>query len=213
MAATGSIVATRTGAVISSAQITIPWSNPQPCMDSARTALDACLGRGAFDIIGICRLCASSRQLQQQILHLLAAGSYLLARQLLHKTLQQVSAAAEPEVRLSSREKPIWQLERGISWLLSEVPIPQQLIVNDTPHFISIPRIPWSTTKQLVAAGARVTYQQLLSAAHNGLQGIHNWVLAQQQLGVRTDVPAAAEAVCCVEFAPLLAPDPDVSAI
>jgi hypothetical protein len=40
-------------------------------------------------------------------------------------------------------------------------------------------------------------YAQLLEAARKLVAGVEVWVQAQQQLGVPTDIPAAAEAMCC----------------
>jgi hypothetical protein len=51
--------------------------------------------------------------------------------------------------------------------------------------------------EQLVAAGMRITYAQLLAAADNMVAGVEVWVQAQQALGITTDIPAVAAAVCC----------------
>jgi hypothetical protein len=50
---------------------------------------------------------------------------------------------------------------------------------------------------QLVAAGVRIRYAQLLTAANSMVPGVEVWVQAQQLLGVRTDIPDVAVAVCC----------------
>jgi hypothetical protein len=49
---------------------------------------------------------------------------------------------------------------------------------------------------RLVAAGVRISYAQLLAAANSMVAGLEVWVHAQEQLGIQTDIPAAAEAVC-----------------
>jgi hypothetical protein len=64
-------------------------------------------------------------------------------------------------------------------------------------QLLSLPSVPLDWALQLVAAGVCITYAQLLAAAHSMLAGVEVWVQAQQQLGVQTDVPAAAVAICC----------------
>jgi hypothetical protein len=41
----------------------------------------------------------------------------------------------------------------------------------------------------------RVSYAQLLAAANSMVAGVEVWVQAQQQLGIQTDIPAAAVAI------------------
>jgi hypothetical protein len=45
----------------------------------------------------------------------------------------------------------------------------------------------------------RITYAQLLAAAHSMVAGVEVWVQAQQCLGVHTNIPALAAAICCGE--------------
>jgi hypothetical protein len=42
-----------------------------------------------------------------------------------------------------------------------------------------------------------IPYAQLLSAASSMVAGVEVWVEAQQQLGLASDIPAAAVAICC----------------
>jgi hypothetical protein len=50
---------------------------------------------------------------------------------------------------------------------------------------------------QLVEAGVRVSYAQLLAAAHSMVAGAEVWVQAQPELGLQTDIPEWAAAICC----------------
>jgi hypothetical protein len=59
--------------------------------------------------------------------------------------------------------------------------------------------VPQGLAKQLVAAGMRISYAQLLAAAHSRVAGVEVWVQAQQQLGVQSDIPAVAMGICCNE--------------
>lgn len=64
----------------------------------------------------------------------------------------------------------------------------------------SLPKVPLEWAVQLVAAGVRISHEQLLAAASSMLAGVEVWVQAQQQLGVQTDVPAATQAICCGKY-------------
>jgi hypothetical protein len=61
----------------------------------------------------------------------------------------------------------------------------------------SLPSVPLDWAVQLIAAGVRLSYAQLLAASSSMLAGVEVWVQAQQQLDVQTDIPAALRAVCC----------------
>jgi hypothetical protein len=54
-----------------------------------------------------------------------------------------------------------------------------------------------ATAKQLVKAGVRITYAQLLAAANSMVAGVEVWVQAQRELGIQTDIPDLAVTVCC----------------
>jgi hypothetical protein len=59
------------------------------------------------------------------------------------------------------------------------------------------PSVPLNIAKQIVSAGTRVMYAPLLAAASSMVAGVEVWVQAQQELGIHTDVPPAAQAICC----------------
>jgi hypothetical protein len=59
-----------------------------------------------------------------------------------------------------------------------------------------MPAVPQKAAVQLVTAGMRVAFAQLLSAADRMVKGVEVWVLAQQQLGVQTDIPEDAVDIC-----------------
>jgi hypothetical protein len=62
---------------------------------------------------------------------------------------------------------------------------------------VHLPHVRLQHAQQLVAAGVRMPYAQLLSAASHMVAGVEVWVQAQQQLGVASNIPAAAVAICC----------------
>jgi hypothetical protein len=88
------------------------------------------------------------------------------------------------------------QHRQSLVWLLLTAPA----VAAVTPIADLLLRIPSVSTGwalQLVAAGVRITYAQLLAAARSMVAGVEVWVQAQQQLGVQTDIPDGAVAVCC----------------
>jgi hypothetical protein len=64
-------------------------------------------------------------------------------------------------------------------------------------RLLHTPKVPQHAAAQLVAAGVRITYAQLLDAANSVVEGVEVWVQAQQQQDTTTDIPPAAVAVCC----------------
>jgi hypothetical protein len=64
-------------------------------------------------------------------------------------------------------------------------------------RLLHIPRVPLQQAQQLVAAGVRVRFEPLLAAASSMVAGVEVWVQAQHEMGISTDIPAAAVAICC----------------
>jgi hypothetical protein len=81
-------------------------------------------------------------------------------------------------------------------WLLRLVPSTATATAI-TERLLQLPAISEEWALQLVEAGVRISYAQLLTAAESMLLGVEEWVCAQQYLGVPTDIPAAAVAICC----------------
>jgi hypothetical protein len=100
----------------------------------------------------------------------------------------------------TARQSAKQQNDQAVTWLagvlLGNSPA---LAVDVTERLLQLPYVPLAIAKQLVAAGVRVTYAQLLAAAHSMVAGVEVWVQAQQRLGVYTDIPALAVAICCGE--------------
>jgi hypothetical protein len=93
------------------------------------------------------------------------------------------------------------QHTQAVAWLavvlLRAEPAQPATATDVTERMLSLPSVPLSQAKQLVAAGMHVTYAQLLAAAHSMVAGEEVWVQAQQQLGVAADIPAPALDICC----------------
>jgi hypothetical protein len=64
-------------------------------------------------------------------------------------------------------------------------------------RMLNLPSVPMNMALQLVSAGVRISYAQLLAAANRMVAGVEVWVQAQQQLNTPGDTPRAAVAICC----------------
>jgi hypothetical protein len=90
----------------------------------------------------------------------------------------------------------MYQLQvHAVSWLLRAAPV-EAASDAAVSCVLSMPAVPEQAAVQLVTAGLRVSYAQLLSAADRMVKGVEVWVLAQQQLGVQTDILEDAVDIC-----------------
>jgi hypothetical protein len=98
----------------------------------------------------------------------------------------------------TARQSEQQQHKKAAAWLagvlLHRAPA---LAVDVSERVFRLPSVTRAIAKKLVAAGVRISYAQLLAAAHSMVAGVEVWVWAQQQLGVHTDIPALAVAICC----------------
>uniref|UniRef100_A0A383WDC6 Histone H2B n=1 Tax=Tetradesmus obliquus TaxID=3088 RepID=A0A383WDC6_TETOB len=85
----------------------------------------------------------------------------------------------------------------AITWMLQHAPNSTAAAMSE--FAVLIPRVPLPWAEKLVAAGVRISYPKLLAAASSMVPGVEVWVQAQQQLGVQTDIPAAAVTICCTD--------------
>jgi hypothetical protein len=83
---------------------------------------------------------------------------------------------------------------QAAAWVLRKAPAGA---ANAAEVLLHIAEVPINSAERLVSAGARVSYAQLLAAAHSMVAGVEVWGRAQRELGVPSDIPAAAEAICC----------------
>jgi hypothetical protein len=100
----------------------------------------------------------------------------------------------------TARQSQQEQHKQAVAWLAAVLLRKAPTLAEDvTDRLLRLPSMPLATAQQLVAAGVRVTYAQLLAAAHSMVAGVEVWVQAQQRLGVHTNIPALAVAICCGE--------------
>jgi hypothetical protein len=83
----------------------------------------------------------------------------------------------------------------AVAWLLRAAPV-EAASAAAVECVLRMPAVPQQAAVQLVTAGVRVTFAQLLSAANSMVKGVEVWVLAQQQLGGQTDIPRDAVDIC-----------------
>jgi hypothetical protein len=104
-------------------------------------------------------------------------------------------AAGAIEAAATAKGRQQEQQLAGVVWLLHEVPAAATAALTD--QLLRVRFVPLYSAKALVVAGVRISYAQLLSAANSMVAGAEVWVQAQQQLGVPSDVPRSAVAICC----------------
>jgi hypothetical protein len=88
------------------------------------------------------------------------------------------------------------RVQQSVDWLLHLAPAAASAAeVRDC--LVRLPAVPLPWARQMVRAGVRMSYAQLLAAADSMVYDVNRWVQAQQQLGVETDIPEVAVAICC----------------
>lgn len=71
------------------------------------------------------------------------------------------------------------------------------LLSADYTQICSVPDIRYDIAKHFVQhLDVRITYQQLVTAAHNKVNGAEVWVQVQHELGIQTDIPDIAVKIC-----------------
>jgi hypothetical protein len=154
---------------------------------------------------GLACLAATCQQLEQACLAYLHENATARLLDVLPPVKAEEGLAAVAERAAAVPPPPAAEAEacqrlQLVMWLLQASPSTLSSAVAGADvlqRLLHIPHVPLQQAKQLVAAGVRIPYAQLLSAARSMVAGVEVWVQAQQQLGINTDVPAAAVAICC----------------
>jgi hypothetical protein len=146
------------------------------------------------DFMNACpRLCT---QLGLQGLACMGASSKRLVLDCKAAASTNAASLLEPILEAARRGPLSDQHKQAAVWLAQQADNPTAA-AGVAQQLLSLPSVPLDWALQLVAAGVRISYAQLLAAANSMLAGVEVWVQAQQQLDVQTDVPAAAVAICC----------------
>jgi hypothetical protein len=83
----------------------------------------------------------------------------------------------------------------AVAWLLRAAPV-EAASPAAVDCVLCIPAVSQQAAVQMVEAGMRVSFAQLLRAADRVVEGVEVWGRAQQQLGVQTDIPEDAIDIC-----------------
>jgi hypothetical protein len=151
---------------------------------------------------GFACLATCSKSLHDDVTAILCAEllRYLdVAVHTAHSTKQQHQSIG----RLSEDAPVLWKAVlyhyQAVAWLAALLLRTAAASAADiTERLLNLPEMPCLVcVKPLVSAGVRITHAQLLAAADSMVAGAELWVQAQQQLGVETDIPPAAVAICC----------------
>jgi hypothetical protein len=165
----------------------------------------------ALGLQGLACLASSSRQLRQSCVDLATQNAHLLLLKALPpaKPLETFPALAEAALLLLDGKGPPPAADQcllPVLWLVHVAPsvIDSAFTAADVlQRLVHLPNVDLQHAQQLVAAGVRMPYAQLLAAARSMVAGVEVWVEAQrqaeQELGVASAVPAAALAICCGE--------------
>jgi hypothetical protein len=148
---------------------------------------------GQLGLQGLACLAACSRHLQQACLATVRNDACNLLRSACdvfdqHRYNDWRNYSAAQHAKQQARKAVVWMLQAAPAVAAADSTAQQLIDISYAPH-------EW--VLQLTAAGVRITYAQLLAAAHSMVAGVEAWVQAQQQLGIETDIPAAAKQICC----------------
>jgi hypothetical protein len=195
-------------------------------LDSETAGIDAAgcvisalplLGR-ALGLQGLACLASSSQQLRQECVKYIAehvvqllddalpsitsagvtasAAEAAGATAVAHESAGEAAAAAAAVSLPSPADQRLLMM---MLWLLQNVPgtAANAQAAAVLQRLLHVQRVPLQQAQQLVAAGVRIRFEPLLAAASSMVAGVEVWVQAQHEMGISTDTPAAAVAICC----------------
>jgi hypothetical protein len=154
---------------------------------------------------GLACLAACSKRFQLECVDLAQHNAFQLLLNLLppvKKTddLAETAAAAAAAAAQSLAPTAAARRLKPLLWLLYVAPTVASSAMTDSAvlhRLLMLPAVPLAAAQQVVAAGVRIPYAQLLAAANSMAAGVEVWVQAQHSLGIAADLPAAAVAICC----------------
>jgi hypothetical protein len=146
---------------------------------------------------GLACLAASSQQYKETCLQTACSDATHLLVDAINAAAAQQQDAESTSLTGCKKETHI----QAVAWLLRITP-EAAMTATAAQHLLCLPSVPLHLAKEFVKAGVRINFKQLQAAAHEMVAGVEVWVQAQQQLGVVTDIPMAAVALCCTEANP-----------
>jgi hypothetical protein len=172
------------------------------------SALPFC-GR-AVGLQGLAWLASTSKQMRRECIDYITQQPAMLLTDAMApvRAVDDLAAAAEAAgaeadaVAAAGKVAPPradQRLPPMVLWLLRVAPgvAANAQAADVLQRLLRLPCVPLEQAQQLVAAGVRIRYGPLLAAARSMVAGVEVWVRAQHELGISTDIPAAAVAICC----------------
>lgn len=150
-----------------------------------------CLNNCHFSELDVVRLSSTSNAVRCFVVEQLSSGDRTIARMLLQR-----------EVPCASTVTPdIYQRHmKAVSYLLRVADIPTSLMQLDSRDLVMNSQVPLQLKMLLTAAGVTPTYEQVVTAAEQGVKGCEEWIVAHcatcRQRGEPTGISDIVEAVC-----------------
>jgi hypothetical protein len=141
-------------------------------VSQARSHCGAGLGLQALTILS-----TASKQLRDQCLAVVCSDT----KHLLLQPLASVDHKKQQE---------------AVDWLLRVAPTLAKA-TGLAECIVQLPAPPLPIAKQLVSAGMRISYKQVLAAAHGIVARVEVWVQAQKKLRKFGKIPSAIVSICC----------------
>lgn len=141
-----------------------------------------------------------SSSLARQLVQALAASSSDLNRALADKQLAPrcISASRHRQLRQLWSLVSTLQASYGSIWGPAVATAPG--LLQDITQIFTVPRLPRDVMVHFVKnMDLRVSYQQLMAAAHKQVKGVDGWVLVQRSLETPIELPEIVVSVCCCD--------------
>jgi hypothetical protein len=148
---------------------------------------------------GLACLASCSKQLQRDCCVLLDTdATAALIGALQAAGTAGAAAASHVGSTAEEHENAVNSAINGLSWLLKIVQKEQhsELLAIASEHVVRYPAVAEWQAQQFCGIGVRIHHTQLLAAANSMVLGMEVWVKVQRQLDIKTDISAAAAAIC-----------------
>jgi hypothetical protein len=137
------------------------------------------------------------QQMGLQGMACLAASSRTVHDACRSALLRDPVSLLQPLLALRGGPQLLQQYGQAVAWLVQQLAGAPKAAADVAAWLVYVPNVPLVWAEKLVAAGVRISWQQLLAAANSMVAGVEVWVQAQQQYNLKTDIPSVALALCC----------------
>uniref|UniRef100_A0A383WCZ8 Uncharacterized protein n=1 Tax=Tetradesmus obliquus TaxID=3088 RepID=A0A383WCZ8_TETOB len=153
--------------------------------DEVYELLEASFTAGAWSLLDVCCMCASSKLLRSAWLQLLGQQpnpTWLVAA--------VADAAHARTTKLEARATAV------VRWLLHSLPEARLAEHPSIPAgLLAIPRMPKHLAQELCRLGVKVPYKGIVAAARHRVPGVEVWITAKMYMGLASDIPKATKAL------------------